>query len=468
MRSASKYWSLIQMDGNGRRRTEELKVAKTFLQQQFDLAELGEMTDALLQKKLLFLLKNAEAPLDRDLAELCLRCFISHQAEQTCIRLEQQFGDRYGFSRSDLFPFVLDDDGQLRSQRRTATRYRAIAIEILETFDSTKASLGTWALRLIRNHRELNFFLKERGVYLASDWAILNDTSPEQSQRVLSQFHALTQAEVEQAAHLLRAYHLVYRQDRLRMRQSGVVKGKEQCQPPTAEQLNRIVDYFQQLSGVDLSSALVLSRLQVLANQLRQYRVSVRSGSPPTQSLDDPDVRTVAIATSTDQEDEDEQNEFLRFYRAQFLQCLDQALEQATGDRAAYLSRKNSQKAEQFIDALQLFHCKGQAMGEIAAQVGLKAQFEVSRLIKLKEFRASVRQKLLILLSDRVLQRAKTYVNSQQLHNLDRQIESALDEQIEGVMQQAEAEAIVTKHRPMGGLFARRLCRYLDMRRTAP
>jgi hypothetical protein len=474
MESGAKYWQLVRMDGSGRRRVEELEPARTFLHQQFaDLMESANLSDATLQLKLLNFLKDLEGAekvdvRNRDLAELCLRCFISHLAEQMCIRLEQQFGSHYGVTRYDLLPFVLDDDGQLRSQRRTLTQYRALATEILESFDPTKASLSTWALRLIRNHRDLNIFLRERGVYLASDWLILNDTSSEQAQKVLAKFHVLSHMEVEQAGYLLQAYHLVYRQDRLKLRQSGMVKGKEQYKPPTSDQLVRIAEYFRQLTTLSLFPESILNRLKILANQLRQYRVSLRSGSPPSQSLDDPKTRQVAIATPANQgEDQDEQNEFLRFYREQFFYCLDQALEQATSDRMIYLSRKSTQKAEQFVNALNLFHCKGQAMGEIAIQIGLKAQFEVTRLVKLKEFRASVRQRLLILLSDRILNKARAYTHSQQLHALDQRIEDALNEQIEGIMQQAEAEAIVIKHRPLESLFARRLCRYLEIRRSA-
>ncbi|MBD2463044.1 hypothetical protein H6G89_18565 [Oscillatoria sp. FACHB-1407] len=470
MGSASKYWYLVQIDGSGRQRSTALAIAQTFLQQECaELLALDEVPDNPLQIRLLEVLRSdRRSAADQDLAELCLRCFISSQVEQMCIRLEQNFGFHYGFTRYDLFPLVLDDDGKLRSQRRTPTTYRSLATTILETFDPSRASLSTWTMRLVRNYRELNQFLRECGVYLASDWSILNDTSPEQAQRILLSFHALTAIEVERSSKLLQAYHLVYRQDRLQLRRAGIVKGKEQCKPPTPEQLIRIADYYQQLTTLPLSPQIALKHLQTLATQVRQYRVAIRSGSPPTSSLDEPETQTVAIALpAPDAETNEEQNEFLMFYREQFLQCLDESLEQATNERFTYLQRKKGQKGEPFLKALQLFHCQGQAMGEIATQVGLAAQFEVSRLMKLKEFRASVRQYLLALLSDRILHKAKTYVDAQQLHNLDQRIEVALNEQIETVIQQAEAESVVTKHRPLESLFARRLCRHLDTRRTA-
>jgi hypothetical protein len=470
MGSASKYWYLVQIDGSGRQRSTALAIAQGFLQQECaEWLGLDDIPDILLQTKLLDILRDSSrSTSDQDLAELCLRCFISFQVEQMCIRLEQNFGFRYGFTRYDLFPFVLDDDGKLKSQRRNLTPYRSLATKILETFDPNRASLSTWTMRLVRNHPELSQFLREHGVYLASDWAILNDTSPEQAQRILLTFHALTETEAERSGKLLQAYHQVYRQDRWQLRKAGRLKGKELCKLPTPEQLTRIAEYYQQLTTLSLTPQSTMNQLQTLATQLRQYRVAIRRGEPPTTSLDEPETRTVAVALSSpDVGANEEYNEFLIFYREQFLQCLDQSLEQATNERVAYLQRKKGQKGKLFLKALQLFHCQGQAMGEIASAVGLTAQFEVSRLMKLKEFRASVRQRLIILLSERILQKARTYIDAQQLCGLDQRIEVALNEQVESVMQQAESEAIVTKNRPPESIFARRLCRYLDTQRTA-
>jgi hypothetical protein len=53
-----------------------------------------------------------------------------------------------------------------------------------------------------------NAFLLEHEVYLVSDWAILNDTSSKQLQRIFSQFHHLTSQEIQQAMQLLGAIML--------------------------------------------------------------------------------------------------------------------------------------------------------------------------------------------------------------------------------------------------------------------
>ncbi len=108
-------------------------------------------------------------------------------------------------------------------------------------------------------------------------------------------------------------------------------------------------------------------------------------------------------------------------------------------------------------------------MTEIAKALNLQAQFHVSRLLKLKDFRADVRQQLLVRLRDRVINRAKAYTDAKRLQTLNQQIEEALDEQITAVIQEAATEAstaTITKNQLTTSLFAQRLCRHLDTRRN--
>jgi hypothetical protein len=472
MGSIVKYWRFVRMGTLGKRQVEEIALAKAFFQQQFaDLVGQTDVPDASIQRQLWQMIQPNESSDQRQYAEWCLRCYISNQIEQSCLQLETQFGSEHGFTRYDLFPFVLDDvlDVRLRDKATAsnAVSYRSLATEILESFDPVKAGLSTWVTRLVRHHKELNAFLLERGVYLVSDWAILNDTTPKQVQRILADFHSLSAAEIQTAVHLLNAYHQVYRQDRLKQRQVGI---KGQCAPPTSEQLQRIATDLRKTASLTWSVEATLSQLQTLATQLRQYRIYVRGGSAPVESLDQPENQSLAVAMQVAERDDtqDEQNEFLAFYRDLFLRCLDQSLEQVTGDRLSSLQRKKGDTAQQFLLALQLFHCRGQSMGEIASQVGLQAQYQVTRLLKLKEFRADVRQQLLLNLRDRILEKAKDYTDPDRLQALDQQIETALDEQIATVMQQAEAETSVAKNSPLASLFARRLCHHLDTRSVKP
>ena len=468
MGPALRYWQLVQLDSMGQQRVEEVPIAKAFFCQQFaDLFTQSKASDALIQKRLWqwTQAEGAATKTNQQAAEYCLRCLISHQIEQVCIQLEAKFGARHGFTRFDLLPFVLDDQLPAR-KRRVSTSYRSLACQILQTFNPDRAGLGTWVMRQVRHHPELRAFLRERGVYLATDWGILNDARPEHLRRILAEFYWLTPTEIEFAYHLLHGYHTVYRHDRLQKRQLGLLKGKETCAPPTLDQLTRIAQYLQTQLSLTFSAEALLSKLQILAAQLRQYHLHRLGGSLPTTSTDQPNAPSVVAEPQAPESDLDrnDEQEFLEFYREEVVRCLDRSLEQVTNDRVTYLRRKKTSLVQPFLIALQLFHCRGQSMGEIAPQIGLQAQFQVTRLMKLKEFRANVRSNLLQLLFDSILDQAKRYTDPNYLQTLNDILEAALDEQVSTLMQQAEAEAAVAKQRPLKSLFARRLCHYLDTR----
>ncbi|MEO0688287.1 MAG: hypothetical protein AAFY76_25315, partial [Cyanobacteria bacterium J06649_11] len=114
-------------------------------------------------------------------AELCLRCYISGLIIAVCSDLGVRFGNDNGFSRKDLLPFVLDDEVLLQSSRNNS--YKSLATLIMQTFDSSKGSLKTWVNRYVKQHPEIHRFLLEHGIFLISDWAILNDTNPKELQR---------------------------------------------------------------------------------------------------------------------------------------------------------------------------------------------------------------------------------------------------------------------------------------------
>jgi len=478
MGTAWRYWQLVRIDSTGKRKVEEVESAKTFFKQQFsELTGQTDVPDATIQRRLLHLLRDrSEASCSNTtshtLAERCLRCFISSQVEQVCIQLEAQFGSEHGFTRYDLFPFILDEVSFTRlqdSNRRNQSSYKSFAAEILQTFEPERSSLTTWTARLVKHHRELNAFLLERGVYMVSDWAILNDTTRNQLQRIFAEFHQLTPIETQRAALLLESYHAVYRRERLQHRQAGS-RGK--CLPPTTDQLKQIAQLLCQEANLMSSPEATLAQLQETAERLRQYRIYARGGALATESLDQSEIQLEAerhqSSVSTNESDnQDEQTEFLRFYRQQFIDCLDQAIEQVTHARFNHLQSKDPQKAQKFITALQLFHCQGRSMSEIAPLVEMKAQFDVSRLLKLRTFRADVRQQMLNKLQSLILEEAEAYSNPEQIQNLEQQVEVALDEQVTNVISEAEREASIARNRSLNSLFTQRLCRYLDARRNS-
>ncbi len=406
------------------------------------------------------------------LAEICLRCYISHQIYQVCLDLGTKFGNRNGFTYQDLLPFVLDDEVLLATptqQQRlryksTQSSYQSLATTVLKTFNPTKGSLNTWVNRYVKQHPELKRFLLQHGVFLISDWALLNDTNSKQLQKILADMYRLTSVEIQQMCELLVSYHAVYRQDRMDQR---LARATSPCQPPTDEQLTRIAGELQTQSDRILSNKAILNQLSAIATKIRQYRIAAQGGSVSSVSFDRPEIQPMVERSQIPQDDE--QIEFIKLYQTQFIECLDKAISQVLNDFIFKLQRKRSSAEQSFITALHLFHCQGQSMTQIAPQIGLKKQYEVTRLLKLNELRVDIRQHLLVMLRDRVLDTAKLFADSERLQSLERQVELILDEQISGIIQEAESEAKnPIRDRPLRSLLARRLCRYLYSKNIKP
>lgn len=471
MVATSKYWQFVSLTASGKRKIQEIVLAQDFFDRQFRDIDQKELHDSSIQPHLFELTRfKSEVACDQEngfLAEFCLRCYISHQIELVCLQLEQQFGRKHNFNRYELFPFVLDDtvdNLQIQAQTRKQSSYKPLAEQILETFDPQKATLSTWTTRLVKYNRELNSFLLQKGVYLVSDWAILNDTNSKQLKRILTEFHNLSAVEISQAETVLTSYHAVYRQERLQERRVGI---KRKCQPPSEEQLTRIAILVQQKDNRQLSPKATLFQLQQLAKLLREYRIYVRGGGAiAQQSLDAPETNAdrLQLSTSEPASDESEQTEFLQAYRQQFQECLDAAIATVVQFKYERLAKKKRPKGQEFLTALDLFHCQGKSMTEIAPAVNLTAQFQVTRLLKLKELRADIRQKLLQQLRDRLLTLAAQYQTRTQLQQLETKLEEALAERIDAVMQ--ESEVAIARNSHCESLFARQLCRYLDSRQA--
>ncbi|MCF4967534.1 hypothetical protein [Nostoc sp. CMAA1605] len=453
----SRYWQLVKIDGVGRRQVQEITPAKVFFAELFPAIAHNadnDLPDAEIQRELLQVAQDA--PIDRCLlAQRCLLCLISWQIEQACLQIAEKFGTTHGFSSVDLLPYVLDDDGSIQP----SDDYQCSARKILQTFDPQQSSLTTWTTTRVKHDAGLNKFLLECGVYLVSDWAILNDTRPHQIQRIFTEFYSLTPHEIQQAQQLLESYHAIYRTARLQQRAQG--KGGK-CSVPTTQQLQQIATLLASKTGQNFKSEIVLTKLQQLADRLRQYRIYIRGGYLPTESLDNL-LPNNYIDTPKLLDNEDEPLEFLQLYRPQFLSCLEQALAVVTQSRVDKLQRKKGEKAKQFLTALQLFHCQNLSMTDIAARVGLRAQDAVTRLLKLKEFRNDVSQQLLMMLCDRVLELAKKYSQIESLTTLEQQIKIALNEQVESVIREAEIQAQTARPYIKTSLFNDRLCRYLDV-----
>jgi hypothetical protein len=455
--SAAKYWQLVKLDTAGRRRVEIMVNAKHYFHQQFPVwVEQAEVPDTLIQQELLQRLKTDE----RNLAELCFRCYISYQVDQVCRDLALKFGDRSSFTHLDMLPILLDDDGRPSERTHSSSFW----VTVLQTFDPVKASLSTWVNLQVKQHPEVKRFLLDHGVYLMSNWAILSDTKLSQLQRVLAEIYQLTDIEIQYTSALLQSFHAIYREDRLKAR---LAANRKACQPPTSEQLERIAEAFYERTQKRISPEALLNQLNAIAAKLRRVRIVARGGSIDAISLDQPEIRPRVEQIQTPPEDE-EASEFLKFYQAQFLACFDAAIAQVIQDVLAALQRKRKPVEQAFLKALHLFHCQSQSMSEIAPQIGLKKQYEVTRLLKLNDLRTDIRQRSLATLRDRVLDQAKLYANAERLQQLDQQVDTILTAQISGVIEEAEAEAqSPNRTQSLPSLFARRLCQYLATRESS-
>ncbi|MBF2015301.1 MAG: hypothetical protein IGS23_08890 [Rivularia sp. T60_A2020_040] len=450
------YWTLIRINAAGNRQIQSIPSAQTFFNQVFtELIDVKNPSNRDIQLRLLDLYRDAFVDKGMN-AQRCLLCFISWEIEKVCLNLEKQFGAVGGFTSRDLLPYVLNDDGRLQS----TNSYQCYSLEILQSFDINQSSLSSWTSRKVKQHPDLNKFLLECGIYLLSDWAILNDTQPKQLERILSQFHSLTVTEIQQNKWLLSSYHIVYRAQRLQQRRA---RKTSKCQPPTTEQLQQISDKLSNLSTgkSNFSTDNLMAQLQQLAKYLREYRIHVRGGYLATESIDN---NYLGSSNTINNQEENQISEFLKIYRPQFLECLDNALATVTQIRVSKMQRKDVIKANKFLTALKLFHCQGLSMTEIAKRIEMKAQFQVTRLLKLKEFRADVTNEFLVLLKSRVLKLAHNYSSLEKLQALELQITIALTEQVTNLIAEAEIEAAGAKNNSTRSRFASRLCQYLDSR----
>ncbi|MGB5973965.1 MAG: hypothetical protein WBG38_11635, partial [Nodosilinea sp.] len=313
---------------------------------------------------------------------------------------------------------------------------------ILDTYNPDKAQLATWTARLISTHPEVDRALLERGLHRATDWSLLNGTTPEQLGRILRDYHRRSNAEIAAASLLLGQYRQVYLRDRLAQRRSG--RG-QRCQPPSEEQLRRMA------AGRPEET---LMQLQDLAALLREYRIGRRkAGSVATTS----DIDWNQVPDTRQPADEDDQERFLATYRQALRQGLDQALAYVIQANIGRLQKRRPPKERAYVKGLQLFYCEDLSMGRLAPQIGLSSQVQVTRLLQLQRLRADVRHWLIPYLCDRVQAEVLKYLSADRLEQINQGLEQLLTEQADRVMDEAEKNAH-SPHATDRTLFADQLC----------
>lgn len=434
---------MVTLTSAGKCRNKEIAEAESWYKSQA-VNQTDELSEREIQTKLWYLTQ-----LDTEhasIARLCLRCWLSHHIAMVCYQLTKQFGQTYGFTVTDLWPLVLDDDGSL------SPSYQPLTAKILERYQPQQAALSTWASRLTKGHPEMNRFLLERGLYRISDWAILNDTPVARLKRDLPSISAI---ELKERCELLTAYHLVYRQDRLLNREK--VGRTSRCIDPTPKQLLAIGTIVNR----SWQSSEVLTRLSELAHQLREHRIAVRRGVPVAQSLAVMETHGQQLENNVEDEAEVAQDDFLQQYRSHFSNSLERSIERVVFGYTEIYRKKNPPKDKAFLLALHLFHCEGLSMSVIAQQVGLKSQVQVSRLLNLKRFRTEICIYWLKQIKQQVNAEALAHISHDHLTRISEQVDRILAEETASAMAEAAAEAQVSKNRETKSTFARRLCAVL-------
>ncbi|MBD2200354.1 MULTISPECIES: hypothetical protein [Calothrix] len=443
---ASKYWLLISINSFARSCCHELMQNKAFFLQQFSgVLEQENIPDRDIQRQLIQLYRH-----DGNLQELalgCLRCFISHEFKAICEGLTSQFGKTHDFTLEEMLPLVLDGD------RRNANHAQSLTMKILETFDPEKSNLSTWTNRILKSDRTVKQFLLEHGIEQVTDWMILNYTTPGNLARILSNYQR-TQIEIDRAIQLLNSYHQIYRTHLLQIRKNGA---KTRYPEPTWKQLQQIANLYQEITAPEE----IRECLQNLAQLIRAERIRAKQGLPRlTPLVDDNQIFIPEIS--------EEPLAFLAKYHQNFEQCLISAAFLVIRARFDYLQGKKTpkslQKAEKYIQALHLFHCCGVSMTEIAQQLDLTDQPEVSRLLALKNLRIDIGRNTLSCLLECVNDIAQTYVHPSQILELDSKIKAILDEEIQAVMEKARIDASTGAKQLIHNQLAKAICEYLCTR----
>lgn len=439
----SKYW-VMHLIGVTGYQSKEKEEAREYLTQQVSQLATGEESDKDIIARL-WQIYRSESPHPQ--AEVCLRCVISQYLKSYCHKIVQQYGDSNNFTQEDLYPLVFDITG---SSSRNVNK-NSITSKILETFDLEKnSSLYTWSQILARSDRQVKRFLLEHGIEQVTDWLILKQYNRSQLRRILSELYCYSSTRIEQLTKLLESYQEVYlaarNQKNRERQQQGLRKLTTPYQIPNYQQLQQIAE--QLLPIWRLSHHEVLEELQNLAQLLREYRKN--PPLPPTPPPENP--------SSGDYETK----QILAAFRQQYDSCFRQAVQQVIESRIRFYQKKRTPKHQQFIKALKLYHCQVLSMGDIAPQIGLPNQPQVTRLLGQKDIRADVARKTVSCLVVEILKIIPEELSLGKQNELRKKLTPILYEQINAEMQSAEKQDYVSRNRSMNNRLSKAICQYLD------
>lgn len=157
---------------------------------------------------------------DDPAALLCLRCRLSHPAKAKLEELYTKHGEQHGLDWIAMASFVLDDDGETQLPGGLPFRWSVLfslphktlqpfSAEVLRSYNPDLCGLPHWTRVNVKGHPELKAYLKQQGLLLISDGALLAKCS---STRVREAWERCGSGSLstEQVCSLHRAYLQLY------------------------------------------------------------------------------------------------------------------------------------------------------------------------------------------------------------------------------------------------------------------
>ncbi|MEM9926022.1 MAG: hypothetical protein AAF915_20100 [Cyanobacteria bacterium P01_D01_bin.50] len=445
----SRYWILVNIDSFSRCRNDVIESAQDFFDEQFPgLINQKEIPDRNIQRQLMQWYQSSDRR--GEMAEKCLRCFISNVLKESCIALEQKFGEKHYLYSTEILPLVLDTADKKFSS--TKDRQESLTTQILSTFNPNKSNLSTWVTIVFKSYSAVKNALKEHGIVQLTDWTILRYTTQTRLKRVLANWQ-LTPIEITKAMKLLDVFHQVYctQLPSHRKAKPDSKFNTTKYPQPTKEQLNQIgkilsgdIEYSS--TSKIISSEEILEELQKLATKLRE-----NWAQPQPQ---------------VNQNDDKEKIPKLPDYCIEpFDNCLHKSVGQVIKNRCDYIQRKGTKKgkeqAKKYLEALHLFHCNGVALKKIALQLGFTDQPHLSRLLKLKILRKDIGRNLIVNLKKYVAELSGYSQSPDKLLELDARIQKMFGQEIDELIKEAEKEAQNGYKLVMKSKLAQLICQFV-------
>jgi hypothetical protein len=405
---------------------------------------------------------------------LCLRCYVSHFIVLACQAVVKNFSDGgTRFQLQELLAQVLTDDGKLvtqtdRDRRQFVPESWLIIRDYLKRDRAARKSLSGWTYLRIRQSTAIEQFLLERGIYLETDWGILNATSL----TTLKKVYGDDNLQLEKDSKILQSYHAIYRGDRRKSRQHG------RCQPPTDSQQQRMIADLKLQFQVEISPPTLMVQLQAIAQQLRDYRIAFENPMGSSDSLDVIDVETgrnkldsIADPKTLDRddlegEDKEQKESILQFLRDKTIACLDWGIDRGFKDILESIGSKAKHLVQSIKPAFRLLYCKQLSQTEVATQLNL-TQTQISRNIKplapklFDRARYRTHENLIQNILNRVKEWGMIETTQQRdyFDNLVEQVDLFLQQRI---FLESEADLKDVRTRTATSLYVQRLCLYLD------